>query len=891
MSVAVPALVEPAAAVAAAPGLVAHPSSLVKPLDGTGTGPVSPGSVSEFPGADTPFGMMQWSPDTSPDLVQSGGGYSYADSTINGFSLTHLSGSGCAAYGDVPVLPTVGAIGSDPATTIAPFSHASEHAAPGRYAVTLGASPVRTELAVTARSGIASFAFPSTGSANLLFKVGDSANPVTAARVSVVGTHELTGQVTSGGFCGTGTPSTLSFVAQFDRPFTVAGTWTGATVTAGATSCSGPGCGAYVTFDARRDQGVLAKIGISFVSVADAAQNLASEDPGWSLGSVEAAATARWDRLLGRIRIGGGSPSTEHIFYTALYHSLLFPSVVSDVNGRYPGADGRIHRVTNRQEYANFSEWDIYRSEIQLLSVLAPHQTGDMVQTLVDDAAQTGWLPKWAIVGGDAGQMNGDSADPIIASAYAFGVRNFDVRAALAAMVKGADRAETGHGLLIERQYLDQYLSQHYVNAASPDITSIDYTIGGSATLEYAIDDFAIGQLAEAEGDRPLAASMSLRAHNWEYLFNPATGSLQARTADGSFPAGPAFNPALLEAGGQQGFEEGNAAQYTWAVPQDLAALAALKGGNASAVATLDAFFSQLNVGRFAPYDWAGNEPGLWTPFEYDAFGAPARTQEVVRQIEQTLYADAPVDEPGNDDLGAISSWYVWAALGFYPLTPGTGDLALASPLFPEADVTLPDGNHLVIDAPAAAPSRPFVHAMTVHAPGVSEAPRSCTSGRSPARTVTWDQPWLPGSVLRSGGTVAVSLSSVPDPTWGSDPGRAPPAFATGRLPAVGYSQPSGSTTEALGRPVALEVGIRPASVATLTVEWTASGAGLTVTPSSGTFTTVSPGAGSCAAAPSASRLLTVTGLTGGLHPLEVRLRTAGGQSLPPVVVDVQVAG
>ena len=233
-------------------------------------------------------------------------------------------------------------------------------------------------------------------------------------------------------------------------------------------------------------------------------------------------------------------------------------------------------------EYADFSEWDIYRSEVQLISLLSPSAASDMVQSLVDDAGQNGWLPKWAIVGGDESQMNGDSADPIIADAYAMGATHFDTAAALQAMLKGATQNETGHGLEIERQYLSQYLSQHYVNAGSLDLTSIDYSIGGSVTLEYAIDDFAIAQLAESLHNASTASEMAQRASSWEYEFNPATGYVQARGTDGSFPPGAAFETSQFEPGGQTGFEEGNAIQYTWSVPQDLSALASLMGGDAA---------------------------------------------------------------------------------------------------------------------------------------------------------------------------------------------------------------------------------------------------------------------------------------------------------------------
>ena len=491
-------------------------------------------------------------------------------------------------------------------------------------------------------------------------------------------------------------------------------------------------------------------------------------------------AAARWNALLGRVVARGGTAAEEHTFYTALYHSLLFPNIVSDVNGQYAGSDGRVHTAHGRDEYANFSEWDIYRSDVQLESLLAPHDVGDMVQSLVDDAQQTGWLPKWAVVGGDESQINGDSADPIIADAYAMGVRNFDVTAALKAMVKGATQTETGHGLEIERQYLSQYLSQHYVNAGSLDLTSIDYSIGGSVTLEYAIDDSSIARIASALGDSALASSMRRRAANWEYLFNPATGYIQARGNDGSFPPGPAFEASQLEPGGQLGFEEGNAVQYTWSVPQDLAALASLMGGDAAATSELTTFFTSLNASRDAPYDWSGNEPGEWAPWEFDSFGAPDKTQGTVRAIVNTEYADAPVDEPGNDDLGAISSWYVWAALGFFPVTPGSANLALASPLFPSVTLTLPDGRRLVEHAPGAAASRPFVHALTVA--GVSQ-PAPTPSGTRCAQSSTaghgapsrgWDRTWLPASVLRTGASPVLHTVAQPGPDLGVVGGRRP---------------------------------------------------------------------------------------------------------------------
>jgi predicted alpha-1,2-mannosidase len=873
---------------------VADPAALVHPLDGTGTGPVTPGTVGEFPGADLPFGMIQWSPDTSPNAVQSGGGYAYGDRAIDGFSLTHLSGTGCPSFQDVPVLPTVGGVGPDPETATDAFSHQHEQASAGRYQVTLRPGPIAAALSVTTRTGIARFTFPTSPQSNLLFKVAGSVNPVTASSVQVVGRDELVGQVTSGQFCGTGTPYTLHFVALFDRPFSAAGTWTSSGVAPNASSCNGTTCGASVTFDTSAEREVLMKVGISFVSTADARENLRAEDPGWSLTRVSTHARDAWNALLGRVAVSGGTPAQRHTFYTALYHSLLFPNVVSDVNGDYPGSDGKVHTARHGDEYSDFSEWDIYRSEVQLESLLAPRQVGNMVQSLVDDGEQGGWLPKWAIVGGDEAQMNGDSADPIIADAYAMGARNFDLATALRLMEKGATENETDHGLEIERQYLSQYLGQHYVNATSLDLTSSDYSIGGSATLEYAIDDFAVARMAQAEHDTTLAATMMRRAANWEYEFNPATGSVQARGGDGSFPPGAAFETSQFEPGGQTGFEEGNAAQYTWSVPQDLGAEASLMGGDAAATSKLHDFFTSLNATRYQPDDWSGNEPSEWAPWEFDWFGAPEQTQRVVRAIVDDEYADAPVDEPGNDDLGAISSWYVWGALGLFPVTPGSADLALASPLFPSVTITLADGKHLVEHARGAAASRPYVRSLLVSGvaqpPAVSDTCATSRRSRSRASSGTWSAPWLPASVLEHGATLTYSLSSSPDSGWASSPAARPPSFGEGSAPAVGYSEPSGGVTVTQGQPPNVRLGVESADAGSVDVHWSVQSApsGVSVTPSSGTLKLQSASSDdSCGTPRDATESLSFTATTVGTFPVRIQLQTTDGTALPPVVLDV----
>jgi predicted alpha-1,2-mannosidase len=834
--------------------------------------------------------MVQFSPDTSPDRqVATGSGYDYADSEISGFSLTHLSGPGCAIYGDIPILPLTGPVPSDPDTAVQPFSHTSEHSSAGNYRVDLGSGDnqgIGVKLTATTRTALGAFEFPAlpqrvrgvgTALANgLLFKVSDSANGSSSSQVQIVGTDGLVGSVTSGNFCGIPGDYTLHFAAQFSEPFASSGTWQNGAVGAreACTGTASTSCGAWVSFQKPGHSGVqniMVKVGISFVSGAGATANLMAEDPGWSFSEISRAATGEWNGLLDRVGVHGGSETDQRTFYTALYHSLLFPSVFSDEDGRYMGFDHRVHVLApGHVQYTNISEADIYRSEVPLLAVLLPGPTSQMVQSLLNDAEQTtgGFLPKWVIANNDASQWDGDSADPIIADAYAFGARGFDLKQALQAMVHGATVPESGFA---ERQNLAEYLSQGWVPALTYDITSYPYTDGGSETLEYSIDDFSIAQLARVAGEHAVAAVFAQRAQNWQNLFNPATGYLAARQADGSFPAGPAFqlaSPADQAQGvAQQGFEEGNAIQYTWAVPQDLAGLFGLMGGDQAAVAKLDTFFTQLNASRFKPFDWAGNEPGEWIPFEYDYAGAPFETQAVVRRIMTQLYPLGPVAEPGEDDLGALSSWFVWAALGLYPETPGAASLAMTSPLFPEANIREGNGQTLTI--------------TTSHAPDTYiEGARLATgaAGSSP-----WDKPWLPSTALSAGADLSIDLGNAPDPAWGASPSAAPPSFSQRGPPAVPFTAPGGSVSVPVGGSATFQLGVQEGSQpagsrAVELVSWRASpSVGVTVSPTSGTLRVVDG---------HSTTPLRVTSVEPGTSTITFDL-TQKGKPLPSLTLDI----
>jgi len=847
------------AAATAAPGAtqdaVTDPAALVDPMVGTGSGGAVVGQVDTFPGADMPFGMVQWSPDTPsrPD----GGGYNDADSSITGFSLTHLSGPGCAIGGDFPILPVTGALPADPDSAAASFSHSSESAHPGSYAVTAGG--VRTRLAVTDRTGVAQFTYPSTSRAQLLVKVADSASGSSSATFATVGDQEITGEVTSGHFCGQPDTYTVYFAARFSRPFTASGTWGG--------TGAGTVAGGWLTFDTTRDRNVGMQAAISYVSTAGAVGNLNAEAHSWNVGAVAAQATAAWNRQLTTIAIRGGSRTAQATFYTALYHASLEPSLFSDANGEYIGFDDKVHRVQpGHAQYANYSGWDIYRSEVPLLATIDPKVAADMATSLLNDAAQGGALPKWPVANGESGVMNGDAADPILADTYAFGARGFDASSALTDMINGADgTTPVEQGWYVERPNAAAYIAKGYVpNIGSDSISPVPN--GASETLEYALDDFAISRLAQ-DLHSPAASTFTQRSQNWANIFDTADGGyVEPRDAAGAFPSG---NPVQTSSAGfgQDGFQEGNAAQYTWMVPQNLAGLISGLGGDKAAITRLDTFFTQLNSGPNEPYDWAGNEPSLDSPWVYDSAGEPWQAQSVVHDIMTQLYSLTPGGEPGNDDLGAMSSWYVWAALGLYPQTPGVPMLVLGAPQFPQAVIHGADGT------------------LTVNARGAGDEYVSGLRVDGKATEHTWID-------LGQAHELDFTLSSAPDTSWGTAAADAPPSFGAGPV----HFPPSTQATLDLSP---AQVQLSPGSSVTLsavadntlgasapaTVTWTATAqAGLSVTPADATVT--APAGGT---APTPVTISAAASLATGYYQVSFAAHASNGAVIPSASLLVTV--
>ncbi|WP_245791717.1 GH92 family glycosyl hydrolase [Actinacidiphila rubida] len=878
------------ASAASGPDFVKDPASLVNPVIGTS------GAVNTFPGPDMPFGMMQWGPDTTPHRTQ-GGGYEYKDSKISGFSLAHVSGPGCDVAGDVPILPVTGALSGNLSDTSAGFSHADEQTGIGYYGVT-DASGVKTELTDTTRSGLGRFTFPAGAQSNLLLKLSSGATTVDATRVKAVSDHEVSGSVDSGHFCGAKNHYTLHFDIRFNQSFTGSGTWVGSTINPDATSqtlgrapqtsakhAGGPlheqhftvpdhpaptvhgaaqtaaaapvtgANGMYLTFDTSKNATVTAAVAISYTSDDNAAANLSSEVKGWDFNAMRQANHDAWNAILGRVKIGGGSHDQQVQFYTALYHTLLHPNTFSDVNGEYMGMDDQVHKVAKGQlaQYANYSGWDTYRSQTQAIAMVAPRQTSDIVTSMLNGYDQTGLLPKWASNNGESYVMVGDPADGIIADAYAFGARDFDSAHALEAMEHEASAASQNRpGQAVRDQY-------GYLPLDQSSYPCCNFYGPVSTQLEYDTADYAIASLAKSLGKAADYQKFATRAQDWMNVFNPQTGYLQGKDKNGQFAGG--FTP-----GTSNGFVEGTSAQYTPMVPFDIAQLVTARGGTAAYSSYLDSLLGNIANPGGTNADLS-NEPSLEIPWEYDYLAQPWKTQAAVRQAQQKLYFNAPVGSFGNDDLGAMSSWYVWSSLGMYPETPGTDTLALGSPAFPVAQVTFANGRQVRINAPKAAPDAPYVQSLNV-------------GGKAS------DNSWLTFGQLQKAGTLDFDLGTTANTSWAASADSVPPSDTTGGgrvLAATGPTSdglivPPGTSSQGLLK--LTNLGSAP-----VTVDWAASAPdGVSLGSASGSVTV--PAAGSAEA-----QVPVTAGGSEGSYAVTFSLTNrAGGSNLGGATLRVAVA-
>ena len=681
----------------------------VDPFIGTGGG----GHV--FPGAVCPFGMIQLSPDTQTRHFKESyawaAGYQYGDPTILGFSHTHFSGSGHSDLGDVLIVPISGAVRLEPGDADKPlsgyrsrFSHDTERAEPGYYAVTLSDYDVRAELTATARVGLHRYTFPAGKPAHVLLDlrstIYDYPGKILWSRVRVHPDGTVTGYRETRGWAP---GRQLYFAMQFSqRPSAQAihdreipppeydpkfAPWAGRS---DVVFREGRALVAVFDFELPPSRELDVKVAISPVSEANALANLQAEAAGWDFDARRKAAAAAWRHALGVVEIEAPEP-VRRMLYTSLYHALMAPSVFMDVDGTYRGPDHEVHHADGFTFRSTFSLWDTYRALHPLLTILRPpHDNVDFVRSLIASWQESpdGLLPVWQFQGQETWTMIGYHAVPVIADNWLKGLHELPGDSALQAMVSSASNPRYAG--------LDEYMRLGWV-AADKERES------ASKTLEYAFDDWTLARTANAMGRTDIAKQFMQRAANWRNVFDGKTGFIRARNSDGRFRE--PFDPTV--AGYNGDYTEGNAWQYTWYVPQDTAGLIRLMGGNRKFVGKLDALFeAKVDPAKFANveditgligYYAHGNEPSHHIAYLYVYAGQPWRTQERLKQIVVSQYQPVPDGLAGNDDLGQMSAWLLFTAFGFYPVTPGSGEYVIGRPFVERAVLHLPNGRQFSI--------------------------------------------------------------------------------------------------------------------------------------------------------------------------------------------------
>ena len=667
-----------------------------------------------YPGATWPHGMVQFTP-------------SYFCKQA-GFVVNQNSGGGCEHMGNFPTFPVKGRLTVSPdKIRNARINISDEHGHAGYYRAMVQ-DDIKAELTVTPRTGMARYTFPEGQFGTVIIGAGIAATKITEAAVAITAPNRCEGYADGGSFCGIPTPYKVFFCAEFDCDAVETGTWKRTELHPDATFAQGEYSGVYFTFDTNTNKTIHYKFGLSYVSVENARENLRTENPGWSFEGVRRQAENRWNDYLSKIEVTGGTDSRQTQFYTHLYRAFIHPSIFSDVNGEYIGADWQKHK-TNAVQYSQFSNWDTYRTQIQLLAMIEPDVASDIVLSHQDFALQSGGsFPRWVLSNIETGIMQGDPSAILVSNAWAFGARNYDPKPLFEIMKRGAEVPGAKSQNEETRPHLKQYLEKGYMHA--------------SMQLEYTSADFAIGQYAlHAVGDEFASWRYFHFARSWKNLFNPTTGWLQSRNPDGSWK--------------HQGddWREATYKDYFWMVPYNIKGLIDIIGGPAKAEQRLDEYFQRLDAGYGDEWFASGNEPSWGIPWVYNWTGSPWKTQQIVNRTLNEQYKDKIDGLPGNDDLGSMGAWYVFACLGLYPEIPGVAGFAVNTPVFSKAVVHLPKST---ITIEGGSEKNIYTTRLTLNGKPVNGT-------------------WLPWESLQGGATLRFSTSSRPDRKWGT--AELPPSF------------------------------------------------------------------------------------------------------------------
>jgi len=693
-----------------------------------------------FPGATVPFGMVQLSPDTRFDGWDACSGYHWSDSTIRGFSHTHISGTGCLDLGDIRVIPLSGTKEEIRAKGYYPlkFSHADELAKPGYYRVSLGDPKMTAELTATAHAGFHRYTFPADRTAWLEFDlIHGVGNQVIEAAIVAESNTVIHGYRRSHGWAD---DKTYYFVAEFSRPFAAFSATVDGKPVEGR-EAKGQRVNALLDFE-KVNEPILVKVGVSPNSVEGARKNLAAEIPGWDFDAVVAAAEKSWNDLLGRIEIQTTDPALRETFYSALYHVGTAPTLFNDADGSYRGLDRKVHAPAGFQNYCTFSLWDTFRAENPLLTIVQPGRVDDFVNSMLAHYREFNQhsLPVWSLAGNETWCMIGNHSIPVIVDAYLKGFRGFDAEAAYRAMRDVS---------MQDRNFLGEYRKLGYV-ASGEKKQSV------SRTLEYAFNDWCVAQMAKALGKTEDAKLFEQRAQNYRNVIDRSLGFARGKLADGSWHS--PFSP-YKQIGDD--FTEATSWNYTWFVPHDVPGLTELLGGKQAAAAKLDKMFSDAtpvvaespDLSGFVGQYVQGNEPCHHIPYLYSLVGEPWKAQRRVRQIMTDLYNNTPEGLCGNDDCGQMSAWYVFSALGFYPMNPDSGVYVLGSPAVDRATIHLDPkfhkGKTFTVVAENNSPKNVYIQSATLNGKPL-------------------EKPWITHADIAAGGELVLKMGPEPNKAWGN---------------------------------------------------------------------------------------------------------------------------
>lgn len=692
-----------------------------------------------YPGAQAPFGMVQLSPDNGLPGWDRISGYFYPDSTIAGFSHTHLSGTGAGDLYDILFMPVTRPYKEAPAPLgiYSSFSHNDEAASAGYYRVWLQDYNINVELTATERCGIQRYTFPKAeASVFLNLKKALNWDFTLDSYIEVVDSVTIRGYRFSQGWSP---DQRVYFQTRFSKPF-VAYQMDTTSIQTKDRGWIGTAYIARFDFNTEKDEQILVNTAISGVSMEGAAKNLQAEVPDNDFDKYHAAAVAEWNKQLSKIEVKSANTDDMVKFYTALYHSMIAPTLYNDVDGSYFGPDKQIHQADGWDNYSTFSLWDTYRAAHPLFTYTEPARVNDMIQGFLHFYDQSGALPLWNLYGSETNMMIGYHAVPVIVDAYLKGIGNFDPEKALEACVATANREDyRGIGL---------YKSLGYVPAFSDPEKWENWSL--SKTLEYAYDDYCIARMAEKMGKKDIADEFYKRSQNYRNVYNPATTFMQPRDEKGRFVA-PFDAKAYTE-----DICESNAWQYFWSVPQDLDGLIGLLGSKERFTEKLDSMFTYapdaqedlpiFSTGMIGQYAH-GNEPSHHVIYLYNKAGQPWKTQKYVAEVLHDLYLTTPAGICGNEDCGQMSAWFVFSAMGFYPVDAISGNYEIGTPLFPEVKMHLENGKVFTILAPAVSDKNIYIQSVKVN-------------GRP------YDKSYITHELIQSGATLEFEMGDQPGPVW-----------------------------------------------------------------------------------------------------------------------------